>query len=183
MGGLGAPPALRAPPSSASPLPLHCLLPGRGARSGPAAQCLRRSSSRDGGRGRPTTPRVPPQALPRPARPGPATFGFTGRLLRGPGTSAAPWVTLVRPSPRTSARDAREQLSRADADGKHAKPRLLPGARPGTYAGRRRAARGDPLRDGTKCKPYFETKERIIIFFKYGLLTLFFFLFAKSTSM
>lgn len=95
-----------------------------------------------------------------PARPGPAMFGFPGRLLRGPGTSAARWVSLVRPSPRTSAGDAREQLSRADADDKHAKPRLLPGARPGTYAGRRRAARGDPLRDGTKCKPYFETKEK-----------------------
>lgn len=76
------------------------------------------------------------------------------------GSSAARWVSLVRPSPRTSAGDAREQLSRADADDKHAKPRLLPGARPGTYAGQRRAARGDPLRDGTKCKPYFETKEK-----------------------
>lgn len=104
----------------------HCLLRSRGALCRARGPTLRVSQFPEWGRGRPAAPRMPPQVPPHPARPGPPRPpdpGLSGRLLRAWGASTTPWVPLIRPSPRASAGDAREQLSRADADGKHTRHR------------------------------------------------------------
>lgn len=100
-----------------------------------------------------------------------------GRLLRGRGASAAQWIPLIRPSPRTSAGDASKQLSGADAGGKHAGHRPPLGGAFGVCQGPARVGgvqpRRDPLWDRAtgstlyrvQMEPYFETKQSPPLFF------------------
>lgn len=184
MGGLRALPALQPPPPSAPPAP---------ALSAPGL-CRARSPTwrapqfPDWGARPPGNAADAPSCTPTPRGAWTPRLGASpGRLLRGRGASAAQWIPLLRPSPRTSAGDAREQLSGADAGGKHAGHRPPLGGAFGACRGPARVGGVQP-RGGTgsgtvqraqlytvfKCshtlrpnKPFFLNK--------YGLLTLFFF--------